>query len=203
MRKGIGPQGLGAPKSAAKMYGAKSPAKQTKLVKKGKSVAAQQDKGRRVEQGSIVRKADYDLSTESGKDAFKSDQQIARANRRAENNAYYNELSTANNSGGDTKVVRQDRKASELERAQMLRNDATNRTTEADRTGTSQAAVFEVSRKGIKKKKTTAQIMAGSTGREAKRTKLQYSQSSHHLGPSQMLVPPKTPGNTRFGDKRR
>ena len=29
MKKGIGPQGLGAPKSAAKMYGAKSPAKQT------------------------------------------------------------------------------------------------------------------------------------------------------------------------------
>ncbi len=30
MRKGIGPQGLGACKSPAKMYGAKSPAKQTK-----------------------------------------------------------------------------------------------------------------------------------------------------------------------------
>jgi len=30
MKKGIGPRGLGAPKSAAKMYGAKSPAKQTK-----------------------------------------------------------------------------------------------------------------------------------------------------------------------------
>jgi hypothetical protein len=30
MRKGIGPQGLGASKSPAKMYGAKSPAKQTK-----------------------------------------------------------------------------------------------------------------------------------------------------------------------------
>jgi len=29
MKKGIGPRGLGAPKSAAKMYGAKSPAKQT------------------------------------------------------------------------------------------------------------------------------------------------------------------------------
>ena len=29
MKKGIGPRNLGAPKSAAKMYGAKSPAKQT------------------------------------------------------------------------------------------------------------------------------------------------------------------------------
>lgn len=29
MKKGIGPQGLGASKSPAKMYGAKSPAKQT------------------------------------------------------------------------------------------------------------------------------------------------------------------------------
>ena len=38
MKKGIGPRGLGAPKSAAKMYGAKSPAKQTaksdRLMKK-------------------------------------------------------------------------------------------------------------------------------------------------------------------------
>jgi hypothetical protein len=31
MKKGIGPQGLGASKSAAKMYGAKSPAKQVNL----------------------------------------------------------------------------------------------------------------------------------------------------------------------------
>jgi hypothetical protein len=34
MKKGIGPRGLGAPKSAAKMYGAKSPAKQTDYQKK-------------------------------------------------------------------------------------------------------------------------------------------------------------------------
>ena len=33
MKKGIGPQGLGASKSAAKMYGAKSPAKQATSVK--------------------------------------------------------------------------------------------------------------------------------------------------------------------------
>ena len=33
MKKGIGPRGLGAPKSAAKMYGAKSPAKQVKNEK--------------------------------------------------------------------------------------------------------------------------------------------------------------------------
>lgn len=32
MKKGIGPQGLGASKSPAKMYGAKSPAKQAKRV---------------------------------------------------------------------------------------------------------------------------------------------------------------------------
>ena len=37
MKKGIGPRGLGAPKSAAKMYGAKSPAKQTKMVEEDKS----------------------------------------------------------------------------------------------------------------------------------------------------------------------
>jgi len=33
MKKGIGPQGLGASKSPAKMYGAKSPAKQAVSVK--------------------------------------------------------------------------------------------------------------------------------------------------------------------------
>ena len=38
MKKGIGPRGLGAPKSAAKMYGAKSPAKQTKKTVGGKSL---------------------------------------------------------------------------------------------------------------------------------------------------------------------
>jgi hypothetical protein len=36
MKKGIGPQGLGAPKSAAKMYGAKSPAKQAKPLSREK-----------------------------------------------------------------------------------------------------------------------------------------------------------------------
>ena len=34
MKKGIGPQGLGASKSPAKMYGAKSPAKQTKAAER-------------------------------------------------------------------------------------------------------------------------------------------------------------------------
>ena len=34
MKKGIGPQGLGASKSPAKMYGAKSPAKQTERINK-------------------------------------------------------------------------------------------------------------------------------------------------------------------------
>ena len=37
MRKGIGPNNLGAAKSPAKMYGAKSPAKQTKMVEDDKS----------------------------------------------------------------------------------------------------------------------------------------------------------------------
>jgi hypothetical protein len=41
MKKGIGPRGLGAPKSAAKMYGAKSPAKQI-----GRNLAEVADKKR-------------------------------------------------------------------------------------------------------------------------------------------------------------
>jgi len=38
MRKGIGPNNLGAPKGAGKMYGAKSPAKQTDYKKMGPQV---------------------------------------------------------------------------------------------------------------------------------------------------------------------
>ena len=56
MKKGIGPQGLGASKSPAKMYGAKSPAKQTseygkkhdRLVKRSDKLI---DKGMREELG--------------------------------------------------------------------------------------------------------------------------------------------------------
>ena len=40
MKKGIGPQGLGASKSPAKMYGAKSPAKQTKKRVNPSSISA-------------------------------------------------------------------------------------------------------------------------------------------------------------------
>jgi len=38
MKKGIGPRGLGASKSPMKMYGAKSPAKQTKPTKAKKNL---------------------------------------------------------------------------------------------------------------------------------------------------------------------
>jgi hypothetical protein len=44
MKKGIGPRGLGAPKSAAKMYGAKSPAKQATPSKKEQDYIVAQNK---------------------------------------------------------------------------------------------------------------------------------------------------------------
>ena len=44
MKKGIGPRGLGAPKSAAKMYGAKSPAKQAKRVVPSEISAAEKER---------------------------------------------------------------------------------------------------------------------------------------------------------------
>ena len=44
MKKGIGPQGLGASKSPAKMYGAKSPAKQAKRVVPSEISAAEKER---------------------------------------------------------------------------------------------------------------------------------------------------------------
>jgi hypothetical protein len=45
MKKGIGPQGLGASKSPAKMYGAKSPAKQIRVNPSSDSIKAAHKKG--------------------------------------------------------------------------------------------------------------------------------------------------------------
>ena len=49
MKKGIGPQGLGASKSPAKMYGAKSPAKQAKRVVPSEISAAEKQRKERLE----------------------------------------------------------------------------------------------------------------------------------------------------------
>jgi len=45
MKKGIGPQGLGASKSPAKMYGAKSPAKQIRVNPSSDSIKSKHKKG--------------------------------------------------------------------------------------------------------------------------------------------------------------
>ena len=97
MKKGIGPRGLGAPKSAAKMYGAKSPAKQTseygkkhdRLVKRAVKL---EDKGMREELGRSTFtteewKAGVPASAK-GKKIQKADKLGAKADAiRAEHNA--------------------------------------------------------------------------------------------------------------------
>ena len=169
--KGIGPNNLGMSKSSpANMM--PSPAK-VGPGRRGKTQAAQNDKGRRVEEGSVVRKDDYDLSTTSGQNALKSDQTDSRANRRAERSANLAAIKEANNSGGNVKAVKAGIKASENTRAGTLQNDATGRTTQADRTQDTEPARFVGNRKGFKKQKTTAQVMAGGTGSEVKRVKNQ------------------------------
>jgi|DEB0MinimDraft_6_1074348.scaffolds.fasta_scaffold145315_3 hypothetical protein len=50
MKKGIGPQGLGASKSPAKMYGAKSPAKAVEIVVKKKNDSTLNEKYLKSEQ---------------------------------------------------------------------------------------------------------------------------------------------------------
>jgi len=84
MKKGIGPRGLGAPKSAAKMYGAKSPAKQTKMVKEDKSYKptslggfggpryiAQGAKNAASNIGNALSKADANISSRAQKSSRK------------------------------------------------------------------------------------------------------------------------------------
>ena len=72
MRKGIGPQGLGASKSPAKMYGTKSPAKQTKEYSdKGTKLRAKAEKANEKERDKkalkLNAKADkYDKKQVSG-----------------------------------------------------------------------------------------------------------------------------------------
>jgi hypothetical protein len=63
MRKGIGPQGLGASKSPAKMYGAKSPAKQTTVG--GKSLK-EVDSAADVPKSTSFGGTNYKLGAQTG-----------------------------------------------------------------------------------------------------------------------------------------
>ena len=174
--KGIGPRDLGMSKSPAKMMASPAkvgPGKRGLFNKRGTTEAAQLDKGRRVEEGSVVRKDDYDLSSQSGRDAFRSDSSASRANRRASTNAYQADLKAANNAGKSTKAIRETRASSEKTRNVTLQNDTQSNTTKADRTQDTEPARFVVNRKGAKKQKNTAQVMAGGTGSEVNRIKNQ------------------------------
>ena len=84
MKKGIGPRGLGAPKSAAKMYGAKSPAKQTNTKKEdnsykptslggfgGPRYIAQSAKKAAGAVGDAARKADANISSRTQRSSRK------------------------------------------------------------------------------------------------------------------------------------
>ena len=65
MKKGIGPQGLGASKSPAKMYGAKSPAKKFVIVPKKKedgTLNPEYLKGEQYDKNSQARKKSHNTN---------------------------------------------------------------------------------------------------------------------------------------------
>lgn len=144
-----------------------------KVNKQAKTTeAAQDDKARRVEEGSVIRKKDYDLSTKAGQEAFKRDQAAARANRR-EQKADQLEATRAANATGDTEVkkeTKKDNKAANQDRADRTIEDA-KKVSEADKKKDTEKTTFVVGNGGIKVKKSTTTKKAQTTGEKAKEIK--------------------------------
>lgn len=134
--------------------------------------AAQDDKARRVEEGSVIRKKDYDLSTKAGQEAFKRDQEKARANRRQQK-ADQLEATKAANATGNTQVIKEtkkDNKATNQDRADRTVADA-KKVSEADKKKDTENTTFVIGNGGIKVKKSTATKKAQTTGSKAKAIK--------------------------------
>ena len=134
--------------------------------------AAQDDKARRVEEGSVIRKKDYDLSTTSGQEAFLKDQAAARANRRQQK-ADQLDATRAANATGDTEVkkaTKKDNKETNQDRADRTIEDA-KKVSEADKKKDTENTTFVVGNGGIKVKKSTTTKKAQTTGEKAKAIK--------------------------------
>jgi len=140
--------------------------------------AAQDDKARRVEEGSVIRKKDYDLSTKEGQEAFRRDQAAARANRRQQK-ADQLDATRAANATGDTEVIKatkKDNKETNQDRADRTIEDA-KEVSEADKKKDTEKTTFVVGNGGIKVKKSTATKKAQTTGAEAKDIKEKKKQA--------------------------
>lgn len=141
-------------------------------VKKGQAEttqAAQDDKARRVEEGSVIRKKDYDLSTKAGQEAFKKDQATARANRRQQK-ADQLAATKAANATGDvevTKAQKKDNRATNIDRAERTWKDA-EKVSAADKIKDTETVTFVIGSDGVKVKKSTATKKAQTTGEKAK-----------------------------------
>jgi hypothetical protein len=166
-----------------------------KIVKKGKNIpkyneggsigkkkkntksttAAQEDKQRRVEEGSVIRKQDYDLTTKAGQDAFKRDQAKSRENRRKQKSEQLEERRQTNQavksgtiSKGEARDVVSSQREDEKARAEMLDKDTASKKSKADRTKDTENTTFVIGGgSGVKVKKTTATKKAQTTGKEA------------------------------------
>jgi hypothetical protein len=144
-----------------------------KVKKQSKSTqAAQDDKARRVEEGSVIRKKDYDLSTPAGQEAFKKDQATARANRRQQK-ADQLDATRAANATGDVEVKKaqkKDNKETNKDRAARTIEDA-KKVSEADKKKDTESTTFVIGNGGIKVKKSTTTKKAQTTGAKAKEIK--------------------------------
>lgn len=143
------------------------------------TTAAQEDKQRRVEEGSVIRKQDYDLTTKAGQNAFKKDQARSREARRKQKNTQLEERKQVNKatksgtmSKSDARDVMSSQRKKEKNRAEMLSKDTASRKSRADRTKDKEHTTFVIGGgSGIKVKKTTATKKAQTTGKEAQRIK--------------------------------
>ena len=134
--------------------------------------AAQDDKARRVEEGSVIRKKDYDLSTPAGQAAFKKDQETARANRRGQKADQLDATRTAN-ATGDVEVIKaqkQENKETNQDRADRTIEDA-KKVSEADKKKDTENTTFVIGNGGVKVKKSTTTKKAQTTGLSAKEIK--------------------------------
>ena len=134
--------------------------------------AAQDDKARRVEEGSVIRKKDYDLSTKEGQEAFQRDQATARANRRQQK-ADQLDATRAANATGNTEVkkeTKKDNRETNQDRADRTIEDA-KKVSEADKKKDTENTTFVVGNGGIKVKKSTTTKKAQTTGEKAKAIK--------------------------------
>lgn len=168
--KGIGPNRLGSP---AKMH-CTSPAKlddgkKRKAYKGGgaQGDAQMTDRQRRVDQGSVVRRKDY-APGRAGQEAFNKDRRAAYDNRQTQKAEIKQKRKSGEFSAKEAQAAKQ-------AQAKRMQKDASLKTSKADRNKGDKPTTFVVSRKGVKRKVSSAERTSYNTA--AKKTASPAKQS--------------------------